>query len=659
MRNDLFLRTDTLPEELPILFSNRSLYLNFSKQNINDPQMTDLISNYHTVPFFFSIPKSNDEKRKIALLHPLAQLQAFSYILRYEQLIISFCKNSFFSVRSPIKRNIPKTKLSELKSKEIKKIEEEFEFTNSLSVSSDEDQILFYNYFSYNKHKQIRELYNSVKFNRDKYRYKYFLKLDIQRCFPSIYTHSLAWAIFGDKSLAKKHKAQSYNELFPNATDSIMQKMNFNETHGIIVGPEFSRVISELLLTRVDINLHNHLQTNNLKNNKNYSIYRFIDDYFIFTQNEKDIDLIMKFLKSELDNYNLVLNTSKTHLQKKPFEISDSSIIAVKKIIKEFEYDKLLSSTKENIEYKSYNGKRNQWNDLFYKMENLIANSPDSKSRIINYFLKTIRSSIFFNEKYNHKIVLVNQLEIISNLYTLSISSKSTNYLIAIYIKIYLKIEAERKKQKELKNNNDDTAAESKNIIASCDFIEEKMFQYLFMVLKNNINNLDNMYDILVFMKLFRKKLSAIFLCELIHYYKNSYFICCSIAYYILNDRLDGIDSKYITVIKKLTSAINENINNYNEKGANFSILEADFFYFLNDFSKYPGFFPSFRDKLEKKLEKAYSLTNNGNPTRDPLNKDTWNKITKYSYYNWKEKPITFMRKVIKKSSNMSKINNY
>ena len=36
MRENLFLRTDVLPEELPILFSNRNVYCNFSKQDIID-----------------------------------------------------------------------------------------------------------------------------------------------------------------------------------------------------------------------------------------------------------------------------------------------------------------------------------------------------------------------------------------------------------------------------------------------------------------------------------------------------------------------------------------------------------------------------------------------------------------------------------------------
>lgn len=44
-----------------------------------------------------------------------------------------------------------------------------------------------------------------------------------------------------------------------------------------------------------------------------------------------------------------------------------------------------------------------------------------------------------------------------------------------------------------------------------------------------------------------------------------------------------------------------EKFNNYISKGAQNLILEGEYFYFLNDFSKYPGF-----NKREKKSLKIY-----------------------------------------------------
>ena len=123
MRENLFVRTDTLPEEIPLLFSNKVLYNNFKLSVINELEDFDktILKSFHTVPLYFYIPKNNIENRKMSLIHPLAQLQMFQYILRYDQLIVSYCKNSKFSVRSPILQNQPVFVLSHTLKTEIKK----------------------------------------------------------------------------------------------------------------------------------------------------------------------------------------------------------------------------------------------------------------------------------------------------------------------------------------------------------------------------------------------------------------------------------------------------------------------------------------------------------------------------------------------------------
>lgn len=665
VKKNLFLRTDVLAEEIPILFSNKAVYMNFTKKRMQQHRDNCKLLESITVPLFFHIPKSANEKRKIGLLHPIAQIQTFDYMLRYEQLILSFCENSPYSVRSPMKRNRPKIKDIELRKKEIAKIEEEYSFNEQLSVTSEEDQILFYNFFSYRKYKKITDLYNSPRFNRDKYKYNFFLKLDIQRCFPSIYTHSLAWAIFGDKSLAKKYIG--IDNSFPNASDKISQKINFNETHGLVVGPEFSRVIAELLFTRIDIDLEIFAKKNGLQNKREYSLYRFIDDYFIFATKKEHIELLQSFLRSELEKYNLTLNIGKTELQEKPFEIYDASIIGLKRAIKEFEFDKLLSAVKKHIEVEDYKGEKNQWNDLFFKIESLIAMYPNSKSRTINYFLKTIRGAIFYDGKYEHRYVISNILEIITNIFTLDINYKSTNYLIAIFAKLLGQIknlnrewELSRKELSLEKNINEDVERKINELdkqMKSLKYIEEKMFQHLFLVLKNNIGKIEDMYDIFILMKLLNKKLSPSFLCKILSEKKDSYFVCCSIAYYILEDDLSGLDTRYITVANKLKSVTDEKIYHYLEKGAKFPILEGEYFYFLNDFSKYPGFRISLRKKYEKRLKMEYKKTildGSGNIKDNDLY--IWEDITRYSYYDWNTKTETFVRKIAKKSSNMSRI---
>lgn len=658
MKRELFLRTDVLPSEIPILFSNKAVYRNFTQKALESLEMeNETLHKFVTVPLHFYIPKSQKEERKIGLLHPLAQIQAFDYILKYEQLVISFCKNSPYSVRSPVKRNIPKIKMQQKRAKELKKLEEEFNFSNQISVTSDEDQVLFYNYFSYRKYKRIQNLYNSPKFSRDKYKYSYFLKLDIQRFFPSIYTHSLAWAIFGDKALAKKH--MKMKKAFPNASDIISQKINFNETHGLVIGPEFSRVIAELLLTRVDTNLHRALNKEKLVHKKDYSLYRFVDDFFLFAHQKEDLFLIEDYLKRELNLYNLTLNVSKSEFQEKPFDVNDNSIIELKRILKEFEIEKKLALDIMNeeqqdnkVKFRDYKGRRDHWNNLFHKVEVLISKNFNSKTKIVNFFLKSIRSSINFDG--NHVYVIINILEIISNVFVLDINNKSTSYLISIYFKILNQAKIlEEAYQEEISCCNDSLKIKDyKNKINDLLVIEEKIFQYSFTILKNNAKEISNMYDLIVFMKMLNKKLSSSRLCEIINLHNSSYFVICSIAYYIINDKTKSLDMQFLTVNKKLVKIVNSNINNYVSKGAKYNILESDFFYLLNDFAKYPGFRTNFKDDLTKRLEREYKKTFEDNQKDAPKKRFIWESLTSYSYYEWESDPEDFIRKIVKKSSN-------
>lgn len=655
MKKELFLRTDVLPAEIPILFSNKSVYLNFSKKNIDSSIEVKKMLQMVTVPFFFYIPKSNKSERKIGLVHPIAQLQMFNYILKYEMLITSFCKNSPYSVRSPIKRNIPKIKEQEIRINEIKKIEEEFSFTDKISVTSEEDKILFYNYFSYRKYTRIKELYNSPKFNRDKYKYSYFLKLDIQRCFPSIYTHSLAWAIFGDKALGKKHARKTFDDIFPNATDIISQKINFNETHGLVVGPEFSRVIAELLLTRIDVDLQINLRNNGLQNKKDYSIYRYVDDYFLFAYNKEDVAFIEKCLKDELNKYNLNLNVDKSQLQEKPFRTSSGAILDLKTILKQFNQDKKISfdlkkeqKDDELLLFSNYKGSRNQWNIMFNRVEDLIIENNESKTKIVNYFLKSIRSSINYDGEHNH--VMGNMLEIVSNIFILDVNNNSTNYIISIFVKILNKAKEIKAyyESKLQENNNEDNVKQFANSVENLIFIEENIFQNSYRILKNKFNDIDQMYDLIVFMKLLEKKLSSAFLCEILSLYKDSYFVCCAIGYYVLDHKQESLDLRFKTVGTKLLTVVDTKLNNYETKGSKNILLEGEYFYFLNDFSKYPGFRPSKRTKLSKKLTTEYTAFSK----ELNIGADIWDKVTKYSYFEWGTSINTFVRKIIKKSSN-------
>ena len=57
----------------------------------------------------------------------------------------------------------------------------------------------------------------------------------------------------------------------------------------------------------------------------------------------------------------------------------------------------------------------------------------------------------------------------------------------------------------------------------------------------------------------------------------------CTIGYYILNVGSYGVIKGYLTV-QKLRDAIFDKIENYSTKGSDNLLLEAEYFYFINDF---------------------------------------------------------------------------
>lgn len=76
---------------------------------------------------------------------------------------------------------------------------------------------------------------------------------DITRFYPSIYTHSIAWAAHG-KDTYKKNPKKFKNGL-ADQLDIAVRKCNRNQTIGIPIGPDSSRVIAEIISAYVDTNV--------------------------------------------------------------------------------------------------------------------------------------------------------------------------------------------------------------------------------------------------------------------------------------------------------------------------------------------------------------------------------------------------------------------
>ncbi len=146
---------------------------------------------------------------------------------------------------------------------------------------------------------------------------KYVVRADIAKCFPSIYTHSLSWALAG-KEVAKQ--TQRNKTLWYNQIDHLTQLNKDLETHGLIIGPHASNVLSEIILCRVDKELVR----------AGWEYFRNIDDYTCYVEDEGQAGKFLTELQAELRKYDLSLNHKKTEIKRLPEAMVESWVRKIK-----------------------------------------------------------------------------------------------------------------------------------------------------------------------------------------------------------------------------------------------------------------------------------------------------------------------------------------
>jgi hypothetical protein len=154
-------------------------------------------------------------------------------------------------------------------------------------------------------------------------RYNNLKTLDVSRCFDSIYTHSIAWALMG-KSLAKESKSAA---TVAKAFDDLMMFVNHGETNGIVIGPEISRIFAEILFQAVDLSAIRKLESRNYHHGNEYSVRRYVDDVFIFAESVALADQVRDGYLDALAEFNLYSNPHKMTALSRPFTTSKTVII--------------------------------------------------------------------------------------------------------------------------------------------------------------------------------------------------------------------------------------------------------------------------------------------------------------------------------------------
>lgn len=148
------------------------------------------------------------------------------------------------------------------------------------------------------------------------YKYTHIVKADIKNFYPSIYTHSLAWAIHGKRSIRVGGKGKNrYDQKFVgNRLDKLFRFANDGCTNGLPIGPVVSDIAAEIVASAVDCIVTAELNKNGIK----CEAVRFKDDYRILVSSVSDGKKVVKILQASLKEYNLELSDEKTAVSTLP-----------------------------------------------------------------------------------------------------------------------------------------------------------------------------------------------------------------------------------------------------------------------------------------------------------------------------------------------------
>jgi hypothetical protein len=371
------LLTEVAPYETPVLYSNWGAYnfMLFLKGSTVPRYLASIFDEKkgNSIPFKYRIRKDAHSLRTLFVLHPKSSGPIVSLYQKYDYQIIKLCRRSTISLRCPsrVAKFFTLGRGRGGPSKFVEEITAESAYASS--------------YFAYSQFSHLHKFFESDEYADLEKKYAFMLHLDISKCFPSIYTHSISWAARG-KTYAKarltrpRHSApKSFDEVF----DKVMQDLNYRETHGIAIGPELSRIFAEIILQKVDCCLLQSAARKGLKEGPDYRCYRYIDDYYLFFNDDHKQETWTKCLKHELEKFRLYLSTEKSTRSERPFI---TPISMVKIALSEY-----LRGLNSRLSVLKMSGTQNEVN----RLRAILKTNPVSVSHISSFALSSIERLIW------------------------------------------------------------------------------------------------------------------------------------------------------------------------------------------------------------------------------------------------------------------------
>ncbi len=495
--------SDTLPYETPAIFSNRYFYrflvnnkieiqdseISFDNTNPDIIEILKLVLNVNidggralfkkyerNIPFTFKIAHKKSDFRNLSLIHPLNQLMVVDFYDTYKDSIRYFSNQSEFSIRKPFK--IAKNRyINSYLQKQTKG-----KTTHSKIEMHGKEEEHLKSFFTYKKYSNIHRFFESYEYQRCEKKFDKLYKFDINKCFDSIYTHTVAWALL-NKEIVKDNLDKKLDATFAGRFDKLMQNMNYGETNGILIGAEISRIFAELILQKIDKNVQDKLRKKEYLHKTHYEIFRYVDDYFIFYDDEQVKDKIIETFKHELKEYNLYVSDTKTIEFVKPI-ITDLTIAKTKitDLINEYFSYKIIENAIEDEKQWTISLKSN---DVITKFKMIVKETNIEYKDILNYSIATIEKRFLkiiqkLENSENQNLYVgvfvsfaIQLLDFLFFIYSVSPRVTSTIKIVSLISKLLQFIKDDKSNQKILKNYQ-------------VELIYKKIYDEVFQILKKN-----------------------------------------------------------------------------------------------------------------------------------------------------------------------------
>jgi hypothetical protein len=132
---------------------------------------------------------------------------------------------------------------------------------------------------------------------------------DISRFYPSIYTHSIAWAAYGKEKV--KANVPLYDGSLADRLDYLIRIENRNQTVGIPIGPETSRIVAEVISSRIDRDFSKKQSVFRDSQGEN-NIDRYQDDWHVGVDSLENAERVLSCIHDVYREYGLETNGNKT-----------------------------------------------------------------------------------------------------------------------------------------------------------------------------------------------------------------------------------------------------------------------------------------------------------------------------------------------------------